>query len=123
MAARPDLPAAWVERVNAALAGCPECRSEPAWTGVRWRVRGATVAHLFGGEDQLFRITLRAELDEVMAFEQQGHPYFRTGWGTNVVGLVVDDDTSWDEVAELVVESYCVQAPPRLVAQVDRPGT
>lgn len=122
MATRPELPAAWVDRVQAALAACPECRREPAWTGVRWRVGSATVAHLFGGEDQQFRLVVRAELDEVMAFELQGHPYFRTPWGSNVVGMLVDDATDWGEVAELVVDSYCVQAPPRLAAQVDRPG-
>lgn len=123
MAQRPDLPAAWVARIDAALAGCPECRSEPAWTGVRWRVAGVTVAHLFGGEDQLFRLTLRAAPDEVMAFEHQGDPYFRAGWGSNVVGLVIGAATDWDEVAELVVESYCAQASSRLVAQVDRPDS
>lgn len=118
MATRPDLPAAWVQRIDTALAGCPQCRSEPAWTGIRWRVGSATVAHLFGGEDQLFRLTLRAASDEVMAFEHLGPPYFRAGWGSNVVGLMIDDSTDWDEVAELVVESYCAQAPPRLADQV-----
>lgn len=121
MATRPDPPAAWVERVQSALDGCPECRREPAWTGVRWRVGGATVAHLFGGEDQQFRLVVRAELAEVMAFELQGAPYFRTPWGSNVVGLLLDDSTDWAEVAELVVDSYCVQAPSRLAARVDRP--
>lgn len=121
MATRPNLPAAWVEHVQSALDACPECRREPAWTGVRWRVADATVAHLFGGEDQQFRLIVRAELDEVMAFELQGEPYFRTSWGSNVVGLLIDHATDWDEVAELVVDSYCIQAPSLLAAQVDRP--
>ncbi len=89
--------------------------------GVRWRVAGRTVAHLFGGEDQLFRLVVRAEPREVMAFELQGPPYFRATWGRDVVGLVVDDDTDWDEGAELVVDSYCVRAPADLAAQVSRP--
>jgi len=29
--------------------------------------------------------------------------------------------TDWDEVAELMTESYCVLAPKKLVALVDRP--
>ena len=37
------------------------------------------------------------------------------------MGLTLDDATDWDEVAELVVESYCVLAPRKLVALVDRP--
>ena len=48
----------------------------------------AAIAHVFGGEDQLFRITFRAESDEVMAFEHLGEPYSRSGWGANVVGVL-----------------------------------
>lgn len=99
----------------------PECREEDAWVGVRWRVHQATVAHVFGGEDQLFRITFRAEPDEVMAFRHLGAPYFKASWGRNVVGVVLDDDTDWDELAELLTDSYCIQAPPRLAELVDRP--
>lgn len=76
---------------------------------MRWRVGSATVAHLFGGEDQRFRVVLRAEPDEVAAFEAMGEPYFRAGWGSDVVGLVLDE-ADWDEVEELLVASYCVQA-------------
>ena len=120
MTDRPDVPAAWVQHIDAALAACPQCAAEPAWTGVRWRVRGSTVAHLFGGEDQLFRVILRAAPDEVMAFEHMGAPYFRVGWGENVVGLVLDDQTDWAEVAELVVDSYLVQAPAPLADEASR---
>ena len=88
---------------------------------MRWRVGQATIAHVFGGEDGLFRITFRAELDEVMAFQHLGQPYFKASWGTNVVGIVLDDDTDWSELAELLTDSYCIQAPARLASQVDRP--
>ena len=99
----------------------PECTEEDAWVGVRWRVGQATIAHVFGGEDQRFRIVFRAEPDEVMAFRHLGPPYFKAGWGSNVVGLLLDDDTDWDELGELLTDSYCIQAPARLVAQVQRP--
>jgi hypothetical protein len=111
-----------VRRITAICAGLPDCVEEPAWTGVRWRVRAATVAHLFGGEDQLFRITFRAEPDEVMAFRHLGAPYFKASWGGNVVGLLVDEHTDWQELAELLTDSYCLQAPASLAAQVQRPG-
>lgn len=39
-----------------------------------------------------------------------------------MLGMVLDADTDWDEVGELLTESYCVQAPKRLAALVDRPG-
>jgi hypothetical protein len=122
VAKRPDLPDAWVRRLRCLLVDrFPECVEEDAWVGVRWRVGQATVAHAFGGEDGLFRITFRAELDEVMAFEHLGRPYFKAGWGANVVGLVLDDDTDWSELAELLTDSYCVQAPARLADLVQRP--
>jgi hypothetical protein len=110
-----------VRRIGAIMAGLPQAEPESAWVGVRWRVGQATVAHVFGGEDQLFRITFRAEPDEVMAFEHLGAPYFRAGWGRNVVGLVLDGDTDWAELRELLTDSYCLQAPQHLVDRVDRP--
>ncbi len=100
----------------------PECNEETAWVGVRWRVGQATVCHLFGGEDQLYRITFRAEPDEVMAFQHLGAPYFKSEWGGNVVGMLVDDDTDWGELAELLTDSFCLQAPQRLAETVERPS-
>lgn len=121
---RPDVPGEYVARLRSLFARLPECREEDAWVGVRWRVAGttATVAHVFGGEDQLFRIVFRAEPDEVMAFQHLGPPYFRAEWGGNVVGMILDDDTDWDELGELLTDSFCLQAPQRLVDLVDRPG-
>lgn len=119
---RPDVPHDLVRRIGAVLTTLPQVAEERAWVGTRWRVGQATVAHVFGGEDQLFRITFRAEPDEVMAFEHLGAPYFRAGWGRNVVGLLLDDDTDWEELAELLTDSYCLQAPAHLAARVDRPA-
>lgn len=122
MPERPPVPAATVRRLSDILSRLPKCVEEDAWTGVRWRVGPATVAHVFGGEDQRFRVVFRAEPDEVMAFAHLGAPYFKAGWGGNVVGLLLDDDTDWKELAELLTDSYCLQAPQRLAAQVPRPG-
>jgi hypothetical protein len=36
--------------------------------------------------------------------------------------MVLDERVDWKEVAELLIESYCVLAPKKLVALVDRPG-
>ena len=104
------------------LAPLPECQEQEVWVGTQWLVRGASVAHVFGGEDQLFRVVFRAEPDEVMAMQHLGDPYFRAGWGRNVVGMVVDGATDWKELAELLTDSYCVQAPKELAERVDRPG-
>ena len=122
MAERPDVPEEWVLRLDAVLSRFPDCLEQPAWVGVCWRVGAVTVAHVFGGEDQLFRITFRAEPDEVMALAHLGAPYFKAEWGGNVVGLLLNDDTDWEELAEFLTDSYCIQAPATLAAQVSRPG-
>ncbi len=111
-----------MRRIGEVLGRLPETVEEDAWVGTRWRVRQATVAHVFGGEDQLFRVTFRADADEVMAFAHLGAPYFRAAWGHDVVGILLDDDTDWDELAELLTDSYCIQAPARLAEQVARPA-
>jgi len=122
MPERPLVPEEMVLRIGEILTALPECEEENAWVGTRWRVGSATVAHVFGGEDQLFRITFRGEPDEVIAFEHLGAPYFRASWGGNVIGLLLDDDTDWEELAELLTDSYSLHAPDRLASLVDRPA-
>ena len=46
---------------------------------------------------------------------------FKPRWRPTVVGMVLDAGVDWGEVAELVTESYCVLAPKKLVALVERP--
>ncbi len=121
-AQRPAVPELVLQRVSAIMERFPQCRADDAWVGVRWQVGRATVAHVFGGEDQLFRIIFRAEPEELMAFENLGPPYFRAGWGGNVVGILLDDDTDWGELAEMLTDSYCLQAPAALAEKVPRPG-
>lgn len=111
-----------LRRLDGILGKFPNCTKDRAWVGLRWRVGSATVAHVFGGEDQQFRIIFRAEPAELAAFENLGHPYFRTEWGANSVGMILDADTDWTEVRELLTDSYCLQAPAHLAEQVHRPG-
>ncbi|HEY2812382.1 MAG TPA: MmcQ/YjbR family DNA-binding protein [Acidimicrobiales bacterium] len=35
--------------------------------------------------------------------------------------MIIDDNADWDEVAELITDSYCIQAPKKLAALVTRP--
>ena len=62
------------------------------------------------------------EVTHSEALEHLGEPYFRAGWGRNIVGMLLDADTDWDELAELLTDSYCVQAPKALAERVPRPG-
>jgi hypothetical protein len=52
---------------------------------------------------------------------QAGPPFLALGWGRDAMGIVLDETTDWDEVREVVTESYCAMAPRKLVALVDRP--
>lgn len=127
MAERPDVPEEMLDRLETIVAALPECRQEPAWVGLRWRVGQTTIAHVFGGEDGQFRITLRGDPEDVRAFEHLGPPYFRAEWGRNVIGMILDDATDWAEVAELMTVSYVIQAPARLADRIalpeSRPGS
>ncbi|GIH03534.1 hypothetical protein Rhe02_16010 [Rhizocola hellebori] len=116
--------------------GLPGVYEEPAWVGVRWRVRGRTFAHactvgsdnptsharVFATDGPVCVVTFRAPADEVGGLIGSGFPFYWPGWGVNVVGMVLNAQTDWSEVAELLVDSYCVQAPKKLARLVDRPS-
>ena len=102
----------------------PEVHQEQSWAGQRWKVRNRTFAHVLGIESRRGPrtvMTFRSSGPELDVLHRSGHPFFRPGWGTNVVGMVLDDATDWEEVAELLTESYCIMAPKKLVALVQRP--
>jgi hypothetical protein len=119
-----DVAPAVMEEIRAVCLGLPETVEKPAWTGAQWRIRNRTFAHVLavdspGGPVTI--MTFRSQGAELDALRRTGHPFFRPAWGKNTVGMVIDDGVDWDEVGELVTESYCVMAPKKLVALVDRP--
>ncbi len=125
-----------LRELRSACLGLPEVYEEPAWAGTRWRIRKRTFAHVVAVEDgsppayarasgsdgPITVLTFRSSGPELDALSNAGHPFFRPRWAPNVVGMVLDDGVDWDEVSELLTESYCVMAPKKLVAQVDRPA-
>jgi len=130
------VPEDWVLRLASIALALPDTYQEEAWVGERWRVRGRTFAHVLpvdperlraysvatGREGPHFVLTFRAEPDELEAIARSGPRYFKARWGNDVGGMVIDDDVDWEEVRELVTESYCRLAPRKLVRLVDRPG-
>ena len=107
-------------------AALPDAYEEEAWTGTRWRVRGQTFAHVMvpraehleemGGPNE-FRPTLRfrSSGEEFETLRHLGLPYLVHPVMGNAVVMLLDDDTDWSEVAELVIESYRLMAPQKLV--------
>ena len=76
-------------------------------------------ARAAGTDGPVTMLTFRAPAAEVEAYASMGAPYFYAGWGRDVVGLVLDDDTDWDEVEELVTDSYRELAPRTLFSRLD----
>ncbi len=105
----------------------PDAYEERAWVGTRWMVRKRTFAHVLGVEVDdaapLVVLSFRSAGEELEVLRHASHPFFVLGWGRDAMGMVLDDGTDWHEVRELVTESFCVLAPKKLIALVDRPTT
>ena len=122
-----------VRRLAATCLALPEVREEDAWTGVRWRVRSSTFAHVMvaqEGYESSYRditglpgpetvLTFHATGDELLALTHAGLPFYKPPWSPTILGMVLDGDTDWSEVAELLVESYRLRAPRRLSRLLD----
>ena len=135
MADRPEVPAKIVTKLRSLCLALPETSEEQAWVGTRWMIRKKNFAHVLhidsgwppayvraaGSDGPLTVMTFRSSGPELEALSRAGPPFFKPVWWTDIVGLVLDDRTDWEEVGELVTESYCLLAPKKLVEQVPRP--
>jgi hypothetical protein len=128
-----DAPLEVVERLGKICAGFPDAYEEDAWVGTRWRIRKRTIAHVLtivsgvpaayalaaGDDGPVTVMTFRAAGPELAALTTVGAPFFKAQWGDDVVGIVLDEDkTDWDEVSELLAESYCIMAPKGLAKRL-----
>ncbi|GIL34204.1 MmcQ/YjbR family DNA-binding protein [Phycicoccus sp. DTK01] len=117
-----------VDRVASTALALPDAYEEDAWTGVRWGVRTRTFAHVLVSQEgyaSAYRdvtgvaepttvLTFRSTGEELQVLTHVGLPFYRPTWSPTVVGMVLDDETDWQEVAELVTESYRFCAPRKL---------
>jgi len=132
MSAPGDVPPEILDRLRPICRRLPETYEEPAWIGVRWRIRARTFAHVYtpdperypiyaqqvvGGEAPIV-MTFRVPIDDLFGLTAGGFPFFRAEWGRNVAGAFLGDHTDWTEIAELITDSYCEMAPKFLVARV-----
>jgi hypothetical protein len=115
------------ERVRGLCLGLPEVtvRSDES------RVRVRSTAHAFDIRRRPFcllvavadpagkpapLLVLRADGGEREALLSIGHPFFAPRGGRDRVGVWLSDQTDWQEIRELVIESYCTLAPKKLIA-------
>jgi YjbR len=64
-------------------------------------------------------LVLRADPDERDVLLASGHPFFASRAGRDRIGVVLTDGTDWEEIRELVIESYRILAPKKLTALLD----
>lgn len=118
-----DVPEDVLEGLRAIAGRLPETDEARAWVGQYFRIRRRNFVHVLAidhpeqGPQTL--LILRADPEEREVLLRIGRPYFQPGWGTNTLGVAIDADTDWDEIAELVTESYRVLAPKKLAALLD----
>jgi hypothetical protein len=132
----PDVPDDVVDRLRGICLALPGAHEERAWVGTRWRIRTRTFAHVLGITDEYppahareaplvgdaVVLTFRADGPELHALANAGPPFYKPRWHPQVVGMIIEPDADWDEIAELLTESYCLLAPKKLAAQVVRSG-
>ena len=63
-------------------------------------------------------LVLRARRGERDALLSAGHPYFASRAGGDRIGVLLTDGTDWEEIRELVTESYRILAPKKLTARI-----
>ena len=64
-------------------------------------------------------LVLRAAPQEREALLSTGYPFFASRAGRDRIVVVLTDDTDWEEIRELVTESYRILAPKKLTALLD----
>ncbi len=127
-----DVPPEVLNRLRTICGQLPEAYEEPAWIGVRWRIRRRTIAHvyapdperhpgyasLFGADEEPVVMTFRVPADDLLGLTADGFPFLRAAWGPNVVVAVLGEHTDWTELTELITDSYREMAPKFLAARL-----
>jgi|SRR5579884_3352786 len=117
----PDDP---VSRLRAICLDLPEATEQETWGAPTFRVRDKIFAMPRRDDGRLsFWCKARPGAQEVLVAADPDRffvpPYVgRRGW----IGVRLDRGHDWDEISDLVAESYRMTAPKRLGAQLDGRG-
>lgn len=124
-----------ITRLRTMCLRLPEAYEEPAWVGTRWRIRNRTFAHVLfvdsgwppayaraaADNGPITVVMFRSSGAELEVLRNTGRPFFAPVWRSDEVGMVLDEPVDWEEVAELVTDSYRTLAPASLAKLVDQP--
>jgi predicted DNA-binding protein (MmcQ/YjbR family) len=130
MSAPVEVPADIVRRIRALCLALPEVtvridssRVSSRSTAWSYDIRRRSFCLLVAREDSKGKavplLVLRARPEERAALLSQGRPFFASRAGRDRIVVLLSDDTDWEEVRELVTESYRLLAPRKLTALLD----
>jgi hypothetical protein len=125
-----EVPEDIVERVRMLCLALPEVtvRVDRSLTRERstaqsFDIRRRSFCLLVATEDStgkpVSQLVLRADPDEREALLSNGRPFFASRAGRDRIRVLLTDDTDWQEIRELVTESYRILAPKKLTALLD----
>ena len=125
-----EVPADIVERIRSLCLALPEVTVRTDYSRTRARstaqsfdIRRRSFCLLVAREGPAGQpvplLVLRADRYERAALLSTGRPYFVPRAGRDRIGVLLTGDTDWEEIRELVTESYRILAPKRLTALLD----
>ena len=125
-----EVPEDIVERIRTLCLALPEVTVRVDYSRTRSRstawsfdIRRRSFCLLMAVEDPAGQpvtlLVLRADPDEREVLLAAGHPFFPPRAGRDRIGVVLTDETDWEEIRELVTDSYRVLAPKKLTALLD----
>ncbi len=125
-----EIPEDILERIRALCMGLPEVTVRVDYSRVRARstaysfdIRRRSFCLLVAREgataEALPLLVLRATPGERAALMSIGHPFFVPRAGRDRIGVVLTEATDWEEIRDLVIESYRVLAPKKLTALLE----
>jgi len=88
---------------------------------VRRKIFAQVATVIDPGGQPATHVAMRPDPEEREALLTMGHPYFSRGpWDERLgrIAVLIEATTDWDEIAELVTDSYRQTAPKKLVAQL-----
>jgi predicted DNA-binding protein (MmcQ/YjbR family) len=125
-----EMPKDIFERIGALCLALPEVtvridesRIEARSTAYSFDIRRRSFCLLIaleGAEDESVpQLVLHADPGQRHALLSAGHPFHRSRAGRDRIRVLLTDDTDWEEIRELVTESYRILAPKKLTARLD----
>lgn len=109
------------DRLQTLCLSLPEAAEQETWETPTFRVRSKIFAMAQRGDGRVsVWCKARPGVQEMLVSADAGR-FFRPayvghkGW----IGIHLDDDTDWEEVDDLIEESYRMTAPKRLSALLD----